>query len=260
MMLLVDAGNTRVKWALADPMRPPGAWVSAGAQAHAELDALGASWSELASSQEIASVHVANVAGQSMRDRLQALLRQAVGGSVPIHWFASQPALSGIRNCYPDHRQLGCDRFASVIGAHALFPGQALLVVTCGTATTLDAVTADGGFAGGMILPGLGLMAHSLARNTAQLPQIATGHQSALFANNTDDAIGSGCLAAQAGAIEHACRALARQLRLDKVQCVLSGGAASYIEPHLDIEYHWVENLVLIGLYTAATWPGGYPA
>src|SRR5438552_2277587 len=69
--------------------------------------------------------------------------------------------------------QLGCDRFASLIGAHALFPGQPLIVATCGTATTVDALSADGLFLGGMILPGLGLMASSLARNTAQLPLVA---------------------------------------------------------------------------------------
>ena len=142
-----------------------------------------------------------------MRDQLQLMLP-----TTAIDWFASVPQLAGVRNGYRNPAQLGCDRFAAAIGAHALEPGKALVVATCGTATTIDALSADGDFLGGMILPGLGLMASSLARNTAQLPQIAaSGAVPAGFADNTDDAILSGCLSAQAGAIERACGAARRQ-------------------------------------------------
>ena len=170
---------------------------------------------------------------------------------VQIEWFASTPQQGGVRNGYRNPAQLGCDRFASLIGAHALFPQQALIVATCGTATTVDALSPDGVFAGGMILPGLGLMASSLAGNTAQLPQVA--HSLALpqmFADNTDDAIVSGCIAAQAGAIERALAAHAQQHAA--VQCVLAGGAAAYIAPQLRVPHQIVDNLVLIGLQVAA--------
>jgi type III pantothenate kinase len=122
-------------------------------------------------------------------------------------------------------------------------------VANCGTATTIDAVTADGRFLGGMILPGLGLMATSLARNTAQLPQIAQGGKlPSGFADNTDDAILSGLLAAQAGAIEHACALHQAQA------CLISGGAAAYIAPALPahLPHRLVDNIVLIGLHAAA--------
>jgi type III pantothenate kinase len=177
---------------------------------------------------------------------------RAVGTKpVPMEWFASAPVLGGLRNNYRNPAQLGCDRFASAIGAHALFPGKPLIVATCGTATTLDAVTADGVFLGGMILPGLGLMATSLARNTAQLPQVAQHIAiSKPFADNTDDAIVSGCIAAQVGAIERAVAAHAMQS--GTVQCVLSGGAAAMIAPYLSIPHDRVDNLVLIGLQTVA--------
>ena len=104
-----------------------------------------------------------------------------------------------------------------------------------------------------MILPGLGLMAASLAKNTAQLPQVAL-HSSMTqpFADNTDAAIVSGCLAAQAGAIE---RAVAAQMRIYPhlpIPCILAGGAADLIAPHLTVDYTRVDNLVLIGLHTVA--------
>jgi len=241
MLLLIDAGNTRIKWALAADDAPLGQWSDSGAVIHAELDRLPASWRHAAVTRAI----VSNVAGAKVRDQLQLMLPAA-----NVTWFASVPALAGVRNGYRNPAQLGCDRFAAAIGARALEPAKALVVATCGTATTIDAVNLDGDFLGGMIVPGLALMAAALARNTAQLPQIVAGVTSgtcttaaAGFADNTDDAILSGCLSAQAGAIERACGLLGPSL------CMLSGGAARYIAPALSRPYRMVDNLVLIGLH-----------
>lgn len=237
-ILLVDAGNTRVKWALADAAAPAGEWLAHGAVLHAGLAALADTWRDL----DAASALVSNVAGADMRARLAAML-----APLPVTWFASTPALSGIVNGYRNPLQLGCDRFAAAIGARALDPGQALVIATCGTATTIDAVSADGVFIGGMILPGLALMAGSLAKNTAQLPQVQPGAAlPAAFADNTNDAIVSGCINAQAGAIERAVAAHGAS------RCIVSGGAAGYIAPALTIDYIVRENLVLAGLHAAA--------
>ena len=239
MLLLIDAGNTRVKWALAAPGAGVGQWSSCGAALHADLEAAAAGWH----GQGVTSALVSNVAGAVLRERLSALL-----GPIATEWFASSGARAGLVNGYREPQRLGCDRFAAAIGARALAPGQALVVATCGTATTVDAVTADGRFAGGMILPGLALMAGALAQNTAQLPQAAPapGSPPPLFADNTNDAIVSGCLSAQAGAIERAVSAHAQAL------CILSGGAAPYIAPALKCRYRMVDNIVLAGLHAAA--------
>ncbi|WP_194720489.1 type III pantothenate kinase [Noviherbaspirillum malthae] len=252
MLLLIDAGNTRVKWALV-PSSLRGAsalgqWTASGMVDHAQLATLSETWR----GHKIAHVLISNVAGEGMRDRLEQVLVRVLGlQPVPLEWFASCASLAGVRNHYRNPAQLGCDRFASVIGAHALYPGKALIVATCGTATTIDAVTPDGIFQGGMILPGLGLMAASLARNTAQLPQVAeTMNITETFADHTDAAIISGCLAAQAGAVERAMRA--HRQHHGEVQCVLSGGAAPLIAPHLGFAPLRVDNLVLIGLHHVA--------
>jgi len=124
-------------------------------------------------------------------------------------------------------------------------------VATCGTATTVDAVTPDGDFLGGMILPGLGVMATSLALNTAQLPQIQSISAVATpFADNTTDAIIAGCIAAQTGAIERA--VAAHQHTHGEVLCVLAGGAGQVLAPYLSTPCEKVDNLVLIGLHAAA--------
>lgn len=253
MLLLIDAGNTRVKWAIphdaaaiavtADAAR----WHLDGVVEHQELAQLALAWQGLA----VTRVVVSNVAGSVLRERLQDLLQAQFGSRVEIVWFAAQAVLAGVRNRYRRPSQLGCDRFASAIGAHALFPLQALIVATCGTATTVDAVHADGEFMGGMILPGLGMMATSLAVNTAQLPQVQQIDTIvAPFADNTTDAIIAGCIAAQVGAIERAVAAHRQQQ--GEVLCVLAGGAGAVLAPYLAVPYKKVDNLVLIGLQVAA--------
>lgn len=241
MLLLVDAGNTRVKWAIAHEAAAPGEWVAQGAVLHADLDRLPAAWAAHAHGCAPERAIVSNVAGAAMRGRLAALL------TVEPTWFVSRPELAGLSNRYREPARLGADRFAAALGARTLAPGKALVVATCGTATTVDAVSRDGEFLGGMILPGLGLMLGSLAHNTAQLPQVEAGLKlPPAFADNTIDAILSGCIAAQAGAIERACAALPAEL------CIVSGGAASQLAPALGVSYLMLDNIVLVGLHAAA--------
>ena len=254
MLLLIDAGNTRIKWALADTSSAPGAWHAAGAVAHAGVAQLAPAWRAALQGKSIRRALLSNVAGAALGARLEQALPATLAPGA-VRRFASQAQLAGVRNAYRDPFQLGCDRFAAAIGAHVLAPGQAVIVATCGTATTIDALSADGVFLGGMILPGLGLMASSLARDTAQLPHIGQLEQDLRlpegFADNTDAAILSGCLAAQAGAIERAFAAHGATL------CLLSGGAAPFIAPGLAVPCRLVDNIVLIGLQAAAGSEGG---
>lgn len=251
-MLLIDAGNTRIKWAVADA-GDAGRWLRQGAVARGEAASLAAAWRQAGLAVE--RVCVSNVAGQALRETLEGILVQVFGAAVAVEWFASAPERAGLRNGYRHPGQLGCDRFAAAIGARALFPEQELVVATCGTATTIDVVSAQGVFVGGMILPGLATMATSLALSTAQLPQIeAISSQEQPFADNTVDAIVSGCIAAQAGAIEHALDERRRQAPGCPLRCVLAGGAGAVLAPHLRLggmPLEKVDNLVLTGLYAA---------
>jgi len=249
MILLIDAGNTRVKWALVEADAALGAWLAHGAVTHTDMSQLELAWTEAAANGKVDRIVISNVAGNALRVHLEYVLQRsfpAMDLERDVNWFASLPALAGLTNGYRNPAQLGCDRFAAAIAGHALEPKRAIIVANCGTATTIDAVTPDGVFLGGMILPGLGLMANSLARNTAQLPQIAQdGKLPDGFADNTDDAILSGCMSAQSGAIEHA-------YALHQAdECIISGGAAPFIAPMLKVPYRIVENIVLIGLHAA---------
>lgn len=250
MLLLIDAGNTRVKWAVLDPAQPValGAWLKHGWVSHQDFAQLRALWATYPLQRAL----ISNVAGAAMQTQLAAALPR----QVQPEWFVSQSSRAGLNNHYRNPQQLGSDRFASAIGALALSPGQNLIVATCGTATTIDAVTAQGNFIGGMIAPGLQLMAQSLAQNTAQLPQVQDAASVVThFADSTEAAIWSGCLAAQVGAIEHAVHnfSLFTQSEAGGLPlCLLSGGAAPWLSPSLRVPHRVVDNLVLIGLQASS--------
>ena len=247
MLLLIDAGNSRIKWVVVEPTRPTtlGAWCQAGLVRHHDEAGL----AQMGAGCSITRILVSNVAGAGVQTWLAVLLEKF---QVEVEWLASQAALAGVRNHYRDPTQLGCDRFAAAIGARALFPDRDLVIATCGTATTIDALSAAGDFMGGMILPGLELMAQSLAQHTAQLPLVAPQQSmKAAFGNHTEAAMISGCLAAQAGAIEYAIGHYSALLHSgDTVRplCLLAGGAAPLVAASVQLPFEQVDHLVLIGL------------
>jgi type III pantothenate kinase len=234
MILAIDCGNTRLKWGVHDGE----VWRDTGSVPVANIGRLGTAWKEMAAPEKIV---VSNVAGDAARRRLDGILSRW-----PIAPIRVKPKRRqcGVTNNYRQPARLGADRWAALIGARALVRGPCL-VVTAGTATTADILKRDGTFSGGVIIPGLDLMKMSLARNTARLP-LAAGHFSA-EPRSTADAIETGCLLAQAGAVER----MFATLKPGAV-CVLSGGAAVRLATHLRVPVQLVDDLVLEGLIRIA--------
>lgn len=236
-LLAIDAGNTRVKWGLHDGRR----WVQRG---HAETARAANLKREFARLPPLRAVIVSNVAGKSLR----ASLKRALPLTPAARWVRSMAAQCGVRNSYASPAQLGCDRWAALIGAHAL-SRSAAVVVNAGTALTVDALTDDGAFVGGIIVPGVELMRNALARETAGLRR-RPGTFS-FFPDNTGDAIMSGAINALCGAIERVAHHLRAGGGATPI-CLLSGGAAGLLAPQLNLEVKVVDNLVLEGLLVMA--------
>lgn len=232
MDLLLDAGNTRLKWGLHDDA----GWHAQGAVLLTALDGFA---DVLAGLGPIRRTLGANVAGPAVGGRITAFM---AARGLAAAWIKSQPGGFGVRNSYLDPARLGADRWAALVGARALHAGAAL-VVTSGTATTADVLDAQGVFQGGVILPGLDLMRMSLARDTAQLP--FSDGRFEQTPRRTADAIVTGCLHAQLGAIERMFRLVAAG---EGALCLLNGGAAASLAPHLECPHRVVDNLVLEGL------------
>jgi type III pantothenate kinase len=110
-------------------------------------------------------------------------------------------ASHGLKIDYRRPQELGTDRLAAALGARVLFPKSNVIVVDCGTATTVTALRRDGVLAGGAIFPGLSLWADLLATRTAQLPRIALPQSVAAVGRSPREAIASGLYHGHAGAI-----------------------------------------------------------
>lgn len=243
MILAIDCGNTRVKWGVwrSQPPGAPGSgehWLAIGSLPLFELAQIDSHWSSLP---EVSAVAVSNVAGAETRAALQAALRRF--GPEPV-WVAAQPHQCGVANGYRVPEQLGADRWAALIGARHLHAGTCL-VVNAGTATTIDILDATGVFRGGVILPGADLMQWALSERTAGLPRAPGSFSDE--PRSTADAIETGTLLAQVGAIEH----LFARLEAGAL-CLLSGGAAGSIAARLSVPLRVVDNLVLEGLVRIA--------
>src|SRR5690606_36569888 len=151
MILAVDAGNTRLKWALHDGQR----FISDASLPLSRLDELQETWGSVHVPRRIV---VANVAGAQVQARLQAMFAR---WNVEPVWVAGRRQQCGVTSRYDDPEQLGPDRWAALIGARHQAAG-ACLVVNAGTAMTVDALSAGGEFLGGVIVPGFELMHQAL--------------------------------------------------------------------------------------------------
>jgi type III pantothenate kinase len=236
-IVAIDAGNTRIKWGFHDGTM----WAGKGVLATADAAWLSESADEWPAD---ARIVICNVAGALAGATLSRLLAPRYSDIVTLH---AEAEACGVRNSYEHPKQLGADRWAALIGARGRFSG-ACLVVCAGTATTVDLLDAAGVFCGGLILPGFDLMRAALAQNTAQLP-LAEG-EFRTTPRNTMDAIVSGCLHAQAGAIDRMFSAIADA---PGALCFLTGGGAERLAPQLNIPLQLADNLILDGLVRYGT-------
>lgn len=248
--LLIDSGNTRVKLALARGAGAKRRWTDGEALAQSQLSAeperLATAIATLCAQGPVDAAAGANVAGAQAAARIEAALART--GQPPIRWLRSSAQACGVTNRYAEPERLGADRWASLLGARQRHPRDDVLVATFGTATTLDALSREGEFLGGVILPGFDLMRASLHRRTAQLPLAAGSLQP--LPTNTDDAIASGCAAAQAGAVLIQLRHLAERTGREP-RLLVAGGGAGFLAPLLPQPFEQVDRLVLEGVLQA---------
>lgn len=238
MRLLVDLGNTRLKWAAADPGWKLGAAVLQG---HEIGDLLGHAWCALPVP---SAVVIVSVAPPSINDAIA----QWVGSRwrIGVHRVQPQAEQLGVVNRYHDPAALGADRWAALIGARAAFPQSAVCVVDCGTAATIDALTAAGDFTGGVIFPGLGLLRRALTSGTAHI-RADDGEELSCLARATGDAVAAGTLYGLAGAIERVYHEFEQALA-EPMKLVITGGDADRVAARLTRPARRVPDLVLRGL------------
>ena len=229
--LLIDAGNSNLKWTVVEA----GQWRAQGRCDYTDWSSLGA---ELSAGTEC---FIASVTKPEREQQLASLL--AVTGTTPT-WLKSEAAFDDLRNTYRNPQQLGVDRWMGLIAARQRTRDPAL-VVSVGTAMTVDALAADGMFLGGVIVPGVTLMRQALLQGTAQIAA-AAGEWKA-FPRNTADAVQSGIVAALCGAIQQQHARFADSAGVMPI-CLLTGGDAEMVLPYLSVPAEYVASLVLEGI------------
>jgi type III pantothenate kinase len=245
--LLLDLGNTALKWATYDKPEEPHAYMHCGNDV--VPDELLHSWLNLKPARVVGCM----VSSEKFAFNITRFFNSQ---NIKWDWLHSErefrsPSLT-IVNRYDNYEQLGSDRWHAVIGAASLYPGEPIVVVHIGTATTVDVVVPEGdgvqAFLGGRILPGPSMMNEALLTKTRCRPgRIGVR---ADFPSNTADAIATAVLEAHLGLVDRTLTALGR-MGFESPRMLFAGGAAPLFTPYLMQEYPQAvikHNLVLRGL------------
>ncbi len=244
-VLLIDIGNTRIKWARFD-----------GKQVGRQHAAAYSGWGGedyarrvIGSGRAIERILVVSVAGARANRSLTLGARRA---RAPAPEFViSQRRAGGVTNGYLEPWRLGVDRFVAAIGAHHVAEGKAVCVVGVGTAMTIDLVDAKGRHQGGAIIPAPTLMVDSLLNNTDGIRRRAQGGArggSSLFGRSTRAALVQGSRYAAAALIDRAVDEARALVRSRPLLLMLTGGGAPTIQPLVWSKCVSVPDLVLRGL------------
>lgn len=238
--LLLDGGNSRLKWAWVEN----GTFATVSSAPYRDLSPLGAEWAEKADG-NVRIVGCA-VCGEFKKAQVQEQLARK------IEWLPSSAQALGIRNHYRHPEEHGSDRWFNALGSRR-FSRNACVVVSCGTAVTVDALTDDGHYLGGTIMPGFHLMKESLAVRTANLNRHAGKRYP--FPTTTGNAVASGMMDAVCGSVMMMHGRLKEKIGAGKlVDVIITGGGAAKVAEAMPSAFleanavRVVDNLVIYGL------------
>ena len=238
MILAIDIGNTRSKWAvfsLDGVMREYGVAFN---EKFAETP-LPEVW------RTCSQVLVANVAGEQAAEKLKVYLAPL---ALTIHWVKSTAQFGTLKNTYDDPVKLGIDRWSALIAAYQSTDAPCL-VVNAGTALTVDAIDQNT-FIGGVIAPGLHMLHSAFIKNTAAVHMDGGDYQP--FPRNTQNAAYTGALLSMAGAVAAMYAELEKTAHQSPV-CIVTGGDRKLLMQalHQSFQINTIddEHLVLRGLF-----------
>jgi type III pantothenate kinase len=246
-VLLLDAGNSRLKWAVADTLKP-GSLSTTGVCGYGNdglPERLAQYWAGMP---PIGRVLLSCVAGQHVVSSLADTVRDQLGLAIDV--LRPEGACAGVINGYTDPGQLGVDRWLAMLGGRRLSGAAPAWIVDCGTAVTIDYINRHGEHCGGLIMSGLTLMPERLMLATAALGDTVIGDVNVTgplvsLARDTASAVMGGAMISLVASLD---RIVADIDASDEVVRIITGGDGPAIAAHL--AGHWFErpNLVLEGM------------
>ena len=228
--LLLDVGNTAIKWRLADTggLLDQGGRTASDPQALCEALA-GVAWSQAA---------LTSVAGPSFDGDLTARLSKM--NDIPVRQGVAEASRFGLTNAYQPPESIGADRWFAMLGAWC-DDKEPLCVVDAGTAITIDVVGCDGRHEGGYIVPGVDLMRQSLTQDTRLIDVKALVAPAISPGSDTAECVNAGVWQAAHGAIQSIIS------RYSHYRLVVTGGTGPELMA-LGLQGTHRPNLVLDGL------------
>jgi len=247
MNLLIDIGNSRLKWVVSDPAKlslPIESSRVGVTDAPVDLDALIDAVAQLGV--PITAVWVSSVGSSELVNAISEKARR--------HWRCDTSAVDasdttlGVTNSYADPATMGADRWVALVAARHAVGARSVVVVDAGTAITVDTLNATGQFVGGLILPGAWLARKALLSDTDRIHDSEDPQQILdPFGVSTGECVYRGSLFSAIGGVDRAIRAVTTSLG-EKPAILVCGGDADMIAMHLDVECERRPWLVLEGL------------
>jgi type III pantothenate kinase len=260
MILFADAGNSRLKWSLYSTGKRSKQLAQSYSQHSADILLINLLQDNNATSAcPIVKLLLVSVLGEVFAQKIRVYCQQH---KIQLEIICSQSEAYGIKNSYLQPQRLGADRFVGLIAAHHLRSQSHCIVVSCGTAVTIDALTIQGQHLGGLILPGLQQFTDKLIKNTALLNEANT-KKVTLFANNTADGLASGSVFGLVEAINGISSRMEGELlkmtqlrgnqpTMYPVKIILCGGDAVVLHPYLADSVQREDDWLMQGLQVIA--------
>ena len=242
-MLVVDIGNSRVKWATVKD----GVLVGQGAADYRD-ETLERELDAALRHLDVPRAIVYCSVGASATGKVLESWAEERWGIEAVRVLTAAEGF-GVRCAYPRPETLGADRWAALVACRHQHKGAAV-VVDCGTAITLDAITQAGEHLGGVIVPGVTLMRLALTTRTDQIPAQDSDSREVL-AKSTADGVAAGTFYAAAAAVDRLAEEMGGHLPPDSSR-ILTGGASAPLRPLMRTRFQTEPHLVLYGLAVIA--------
>lgn len=160
---------------------------------------------------------------------------------------------TGLKIQYRDPLEVGADRIANAIAAREMFPGENLVVVDLGTATTLCVISKDRSYKGGVILPGLKMSMQALESGTSKLGSVEIARVDKCLGRTTVTSIQSGLFFGHMGALQEILQRIRQEEFAGQKPMVIATGGFATLFSRTGLFDQVVPDLVLRGLLAALT-------
>ncbi|WOH36909.1 type III pantothenate kinase [Thalassotalea fonticola] len=234
MNLLIDVGNTRVKYALVENNQ------LSNINHCSTFDFL----KLLSSFNHISSIIIASVSNQLFSQEIHTW---ADSEDIYIKALSTEAESFGIKNSYKNYNTMGVDRWLAVIGAELLYPNENILIVDAGTAITFDLLDKYKQHQGGWIIPGVDLMMQALCKNTDNVFAQPGEIEVLAFGKNTSDNVNLGCWSTATAAV-HGAVAMTKNTEHSVERVIFTGGNGSDLNRLGQFKMDYIDNLIFIGM------------